>query len=242
LTVMQAAALLGNSVSAGVRFKGACQQPIAAVFREGKSRATDAGGTGPSPRIAHVDGTSVWLDFGAVSEGNSNNSPEVLLIDNPGDIPYALSASLSTDIRTLFSVVSLAPESLPPGGTSTLGMKLDTHGVAPGSYEGTLTVADLFGSFTKEIQVRVKVLAPSEKQATEDEQGVPGGPRASTGTPRVRIAPVVPEQNAPKPRITPDPDPDPEPDPDPAPDPPPAPEPEADPEPPPSPDVPPSLP
>lgn len=173
-----AVALWSASVSTGVSISTAPQPAQLPVFRVGKSKATFVGGTGPFPTIAQVESQHMWLDFGVVAQGNSNNSNEILLIDNPGPASYALSASLSPEIRGLFSSVELLPAAVSPGGTATLAMKLDTHGVAIGSYEGTLTVSDLFGAFTSEIPVMVKVVAP-------------GNSHAVTATVHRRVSPTV---------------------------------------------------
>ena len=244
LNAALASALWSASVSVGVRISTASQPAQLPVFRVGKSKATFVGGTGPFPTIAQIKSERIWLDFGVVAQGNSDNSNEILLVDNPGSASYALNTSLTPEIRGLFSSVQLLPAAVSPGGTATLAMKLDTHGVAIGSYEGTLTVSDLFGTFTRDIPVSVKVVAPSDEKATRDEAEVTDGSGPSAGAPRVRTTPVTPAPKATKPRTTPVPDPaaEPKPKPEPKPEPEPVPEPAPEPEPVPTPDSPPSLP
>ncbi|MHB1340879.1 MAG: hypothetical protein ACYC77_01460 [Coriobacteriia bacterium] len=252
LTAIQATALWSASVSVGVSISTGepVPQPAAPVFRAGKSRATFVGGTGPFPPIAHIDGDTVWLDFGIVSEGNSDNSPEVLLIDNPGEVAYALSVSLSPGLRSLFPQVNLSPAALGAHETAVLGMKLDTHGVPVGSYEGTLTVSDLFGSFSREIPVKVTVVAPKVEAGEEappqpaadlQEKSIIPPTKPAVPAPAPVTEPVVGDNKIHVPTVPePEPAPDPAPDPDPAPEPEPDPAPEPGPEPEPTPDPPPS--
>jgi len=191
-------ALWSASVSTEFSITSAEPPPASAppVFRVGKSKATIVNGTGPFEPIAHIDGDRIWLDFGVLAEGNSNNSPEVLLIDNPGEVPYSLSAPLTTEIRGAFSAVWLEPATLSPGGTATLGMKLDTRGLAVGSYEGTLTVCDLSGAFSKDIPVRFEVVAPGGEcgQAVSPRPALVAPPAAVGDVPGVEAIPPPHQQ------------------------------------------------
>lgn len=159
----ETSALWSSSVSAQVSVTSVGEASAPPQFHVGKSKATLTGGTGPFSPIAHVDGDRVWLDFGAVSADNSNNSPEVLLMYNPGNVPCTLRLSLSSEIRTLFSDVTLCPDVLMPGETSVLAMKLDTHGVTPGVYRGALTVTDQNSGLVKQIPLQVSVVASESR-------------------------------------------------------------------------------
>lgn len=198
LGALPALALWSASATVSVQIASAPPEPVSAppVFRAGKSKATIVNGTGPFEPIAHIDGDRVWLDFGVLAQGNSDNSPEVLLIDNPGEVPYALSASLTAEIRSAFPAISLTPAALFPGGTSTLGMKLDTHGLAVGSYEGTLTVCDLYGTFSEDIPVHFDVVATG----AASDAPAQAQPPAVEPAPPLEPGPVVPEvETAPQP-------------------------------------------
>ncbi|MDP3630463.1 MAG: hypothetical protein Q8S43_05845, partial [Actinomycetota bacterium] len=235
IAVAQAFALWSATVSVGMSVSSAASEAAAPIFHVGKSKATFSGGCGPFPHIAHRDGDRLWLDFGVVPEGNSNNSPEVLLIENPGKVPYALSASLSANIRGLFRSVTISPEALTGGHTSVLGMKLNTQGAVPGSYEGTLTVSDLFGTFTRHIPVRVEIVGSGgdetlNAEPTPSVDSLPTGPGsggdtnatpapAPTPTPKPTPKPVPQPTPVPVPTPEPTPEPKPEPTPEPLPDP-----------------------
>ncbi|HEX9093295.1 MAG TPA: hypothetical protein VF902_04870 [Coriobacteriia bacterium] len=163
-----------DSVSQTVSISSARTAPP--VFRPGTSRATYVSHGGPFPLIAHVDGAAVSLDFGEIGEGNTNNSPKVLFIDNPGPGALTLAASLSGDIVGLVREATLSPATLAAGQTATLAMKLDAHGATVGSHEGTITISDASIGFSKAIPVRVTVVSSGGAGLTALEQQVTSDP------------------------------------------------------------------
>jgi hypothetical protein len=210
-----ASALWSASVSVGVSISTAPQPSQMPVFRVGKSKATFVGGTGPFPTIAQMESGRLWLDFGAVAQGNSNNSRDILRLETPGPAPYELRTSLSSEIRDLFAPLKQMPEPLWPGESATLGMKIDSTRAAPGLYEGTLTVSDALGGFTSEIPIKVMVVEPSNgsKVTATIERRAQGKPDLSVTS--VRSVPDRSVESTPRPlpEEAPAPEPDPAPQP-----------------------------
>lgn len=93
--------------------------------------------------IAQIINGQMCLDFGYISAGNKNNSPDVFRIKNNSPAPLSITFSLSTEIAPYFSRIQLhGDEVLLPGEEDRVEMKVETKPITtPGTYTGTLTIS-----------------------------------------------------------------------------------------------------